>query len=85
MSPKQGLVVVGAVLAATIRVQQDLFRRLSACNGYLQRSVYQRLLHAVVHSPADNSVRSAASRLKDSRKRRLVWVTNTPCGGHHPP
>jgi len=26
-----------------------------------------------------------ASRLKDSGKRRLVWVMNTPYGGHYPP
>lgn len=54
MSPKQGLLVVRAVLAATIRVQQSLCFRLSACNGHLQRGMYQGLLHAVVHCPTDN-------------------------------
>ncbi|MCY1291426.1 hypothetical protein D9M69_400750 [compost metagenome] len=46
MAPKQGLVVVRAVLAATIRVQQHLFSRLSACHGHLQHGVYQGLLLA---------------------------------------
>ena len=55
MSPKQGLVVVRTVLAATIRVQQHFFFRLSTCNGHLQRGVYQSLLHAVVRRPGDQS------------------------------
>ena len=55
MSPKQGLVVVRTVLAATIRVQQHFFFRLSACNGHLQGSMYQGLLHPMVHRPTDDS------------------------------
>jgi len=35
-------------------VQQHLFFRLSACNGHLQRGVYQSLLHAVVRRPTDD-------------------------------
>lgn len=55
MAPKQGLVVIGAVLVAKIRMQQHLRLRLSACNGHLQRGVYKRLMHAVVHRPTDDS------------------------------
>ncbi len=55
MSPQQGLVIVRAVLAATIRVQQYLGLRLSASYGHLQRGVYQGLLHPMVHRPTDDS------------------------------
>ena len=54
-SPKQSLVVVRAVLAAMIRMQQHFFFRLSAYNGHLQSSVHQGLLYPVVHHPTDNS------------------------------
>jgi hypothetical protein len=53
-SPKQGLVVVGAVLAATIRVQPHLRLWLAACSSHLQRGLYQGLLHPVVYRPADD-------------------------------
>lgn len=53
MLPKQGLVVVRAVMAATIRVQQHFFFRLSACNGH--NSMHQGLLHPMVHRPTDDS------------------------------
>lgn len=52
--PKQSLIVVRVVLAATIRMQQYLRLWLSVCNGHLQRCMYQRLLHAVVHRPTDD-------------------------------
>lgn len=57
MSPKQGLVVVGAVLAATTRVQQHLLLWLTVCHSHLQHRVYQGLMHPVVHRPADDSAR----------------------------
>lgn len=55
MSPKQGLVVVRTVLAATIRVQQHFFFRLSTGNGHFQSSMHQSLLHPMVHHPTDDS------------------------------
>lgn len=55
--PPQCLVVIGAILAATIRVQQHLRLWLPACTGRLQRGMYQSLLHAVVHCPAENGAR----------------------------
>lgn len=48
MPPQQGLVVVRAVLAAAIRVQQYLFLRLPACHGHLQCGVYARHQAVVV-------------------------------------
>ena len=57
MPPKQGLVVVRAVLAAAIRMQQHLRLWLSTGNGHFQRSVYQGLMHAVVHRPTDDGAR----------------------------
>lgn len=46
-------------------------------------SYAQRIGHMPIGVPA--STWSTASRLKDSGKRRLVWVMNTPYGGHYPP
>lgn len=57
MSSQQSLVVVRAVLAATIRIQQHLFLWLLACHSHLQRGVLQSLLHAAVHRPTNNGAR----------------------------
>lgn len=56
MSPRQGLVVVYAVLAATIRVQQHFFSWLSPWYSHLQRGMYQSLMHAAVHRSIDHLV-----------------------------
>lgn len=57
MSPKQGLVIVRAVLAATIRVQQHLFFRLPACKAISRTSMHQGLLHPMMHRPTEDSAR----------------------------
>ena len=55
------LVVVGAVLAAAVAVEDAAARRGSQGDGHLQRPDRQVALHAVADGPADDAPRRAAN------------------------
>lgn len=59
------LVIIGAVLAAAIRVKDAAFGRLAQVGGHIQRPYRQVLLHPVADSPANDA---AAMQIENDRQ-----------------
>gem|GEM_PF-4064849 len=53
------LIIVRAVLRPAICMMDAAFERLPERDGHIQRADRQVTLHAVTHSPTDNSIHAA--------------------------